>query len=174
MRTSLALLVLLTACTGTNDKPADTAGDSDTDGDTDLPTDDTGTTDPHAPSAPEIVIAPAAPPAGVGFSVVFVTPSVDPDGDLVAYRYAWTENGTAPVATVPIPGAWGADGASAHLKGGPVTVPSTVLAALRDAGVEVLVAPADVSEASRDWWPLAMHWALAGEVPQLAGAVLVQ
>jgi alkyldihydroxyacetonephosphate synthase len=27
------------------------------------------------------------------------------------------------------------------------------------------------AEASRDWWPLAMHWALAGEVPQIAGAV---
>ena len=24
-----------------------------------------------------------------------------------------------------------------------------------------------VAEASRDWWPLALHWALAGEVPQL-------
>ena len=27
-----------------------------------------------------------------------------------------------------------------------------------------------VAEASRDWWPLALHWALAGEVPQLAAA----
>ncbi len=30
---------------------------------------------------------------------------------------------------------------------------------------------ATVAPASRDWWPLAMHWALAGEVPALAGAV---
>lgn len=27
------------------------------------------------------------------------------------------------------------------------------------------------AEASRDWWPLAMHWSLAGDVPVLAGAV---
>jgi alkyldihydroxyacetonephosphate synthase len=29
----------------------------------------------------------------------------------------------------------------------------------------------DRAEASRDWWPLAMHWALAGQVPNLAAAV---
>jgi alkyldihydroxyacetonephosphate synthase len=27
------------------------------------------------------------------------------------------------------------------------------------------------AEASRDWWPLALHWSLAGEVPQRAAAV---
>jgi alkyldihydroxyacetonephosphate synthase len=27
------------------------------------------------------------------------------------------------------------------------------------------------AEVSRDWWPLAMHWALAGQVPQVAAAV---
>ena len=27
------------------------------------------------------------------------------------------------------------------------------------------------AEASRDWWPLAMHWSLAGEVPAMAAAV---
>jgi alkyldihydroxyacetonephosphate synthase len=32
-------------------------------------------------------------------------------------------------------------------------------------------AEAPRAEASRDWWPLAMHWALAGQVPQLAAAV---
>lgn len=30
---------------------------------------------------------------------------------------------------------------------------------------------ADTAEASRDWWPLAMHWALAGQVPQRAALV---
>lgn len=39
------------------------------------------------------------------------------------------------------------------------------------------ICPTDVSvagtaEASRDWWPLTMHWALAGEVPRRAGAVV--
>ena len=29
-----------------------------------------------------------------------------------------------------------------------------------------------VAEASRDWWPLALHWALAGQVPQLADVVV--
>ena len=38
------------------------------------------------------------------------------------------------------------------------------------------ICPIDVSvtgtaEASRDWWPLAMHWALAGNVPRRAGLV---
>jgi alkyldihydroxyacetonephosphate synthase len=28
-----------------------------------------------------------------------------------------------------------------------------------------------VAEASRDWWPLALHWSLAGSVPRRAGAV---
>ncbi len=32
--------------------------------------------------------------------------------------------------------------------------------------------PAAVAEASRDWWPLALHWALAGEVPALAAALV--
>jgi alkyldihydroxyacetonephosphate synthase len=32
-------------------------------------------------------------------------------------------------------------------------------------------AAAELAEASRDWWPLAMHWALRGEVPALAAAV---
>ncbi|MDP2310759.1 MAG: hypothetical protein Q8P18_32375 [Pseudomonadota bacterium] len=88
----LPLLLLLAACTGTDDKPADSGGDTDVE--TDSRPDDTGeTADPHAPSAPEIVIAPAAPPAGAGFAVVLVTPSTDPDGDAVSYRYAWSENG---------------------------------------------------------------------------------
>ncbi|CAM9265375.1 unnamed protein product [Phaeothamnion confervicola] len=33
------------------------------------------------------------------------------------------------------------------------------------------VTPADVANASRDWWPLAMHWALAGDAPQIAAAM---
>ncbi len=30
---------------------------------------------------------------------------------------------------------------------------------------------ADVAEASRDWWPLALHWAIAGRVPRRAAVV---
>ncbi len=36
---------------------------------------------------------------------------------------------------------------------------------------ETITSPAATAEASRDWWPLAMHWSLAGSVPQRAGAV---
>ena len=101
MRLPLALL-LLAACTGSDDKPADTDAD-DTAADTDtVDTDDTDTdtdtdtdVDPGAPSAPVVAITPAAPPAGVDFAVVVVTPSEDPEGDLVGYRYAWTEDGAA-------------------------------------------------------------------------------
>lgn len=111
----LPLLLLLAACTGTDDKPADTDTDSDTavDTDTDLPADDTGTpVDPHAPTTPEIVLVPAAPPAGVDFAVVIVTESTDPDGDPVTYRYGWTENGAAraDLTGAGIPGAETLDG----------------------------------------------------------------
>jgi alkyldihydroxyacetonephosphate synthase len=34
------------------------------------------------------------------------------------------------------------------------------------------VDPETTAEASRDWWPLALHWSLAGEVPQRAAAVV--
>lgn len=50
--------------------------------------------------------------------------------------------------------------------------------ALPDGFVEALTAvctidadTATTAEASRDWWPLAMHWALAGKVPRRAAVV---
>jgi len=57
---------------------------------------------------------------------------------------------------------------------GGVEVPADVVARLaeiapaRAAGDD----PRSVAEASRDWWPLALHWALAGEVPRAAGVVV--
>ncbi len=36
---------------------------------------------------------------------------------------------------------------------------------------ETITSDAETAEASRDWWPLALHWSLAGSVPQRAGAV---
>ncbi|MCB0956016.1 MAG: FAD-binding oxidoreductase [Ilumatobacter sp.] len=36
---------------------------------------------------------------------------------------------------------------------------------------EVVTDLAAVADASRDWWPLAMHWALAGQAPQVAALV---
>lgn len=36
---------------------------------------------------------------------------------------------------------------------------------------ETITAPHETALASRDWWPLTMHWALAGEVPTRAAAI---
>ncbi|MEY2974414.1 MAG: hypothetical protein RIR49_834 [Actinomycetota bacterium] len=36
---------------------------------------------------------------------------------------------------------------------------------------DVVIGPDGRAEASRDWWPLALHWALAGDVPRLAGVI---
>jgi alkyldihydroxyacetonephosphate synthase len=52
-----------------------------------------------------------------------------------------------------------------------VPVDDTLLARLRSACADVTVEPAAVTEASRDWWPLAMIWALDAEVAARAGAV---
>ena len=53
---------------------------------------------------------------------------------------------------------------------GAVSIPAPVLDSLR-----AITPLADderiVSEASRDWWPLALHWSLAGQVPIRAAAV---
>jgi alkyldihydroxyacetonephosphate synthase len=53
---------------------------------------------------------------------------------------------------------------------GAVDVPAEVIDALR--GVcSVVEDEAAVADASRDWWPLALHWALAGEVPARAAVL---
>ncbi|MDQ1534500.1 MAG: alkyldihydroxyacetonephosphate synthase [Actinomycetota bacterium] len=52
-----------------------------------------------------------------------------------------------------------------------VEVTDDVLRRLRDACTDVSTDAATLSESSRDWWPLAMHWALGHEVPARAGAV---
>lgn len=74
--------------------------------------------------------------------------------------------------TTPIP--FGAPAAEVreHLGGARVPVDSALLATLSATGAEVLVTPEATAEASRDWWPLAMIWAVDGEVPARAGAVV--
>jgi alkyldihydroxyacetonephosphate synthase len=47
---------------------------------------------------------------------------------------------------------------------------STLIARLAEICATVTSA-AETAEASRDWWPLAMHWSLEGSVAQRAGAV---
>ena len=41
---------------------------------------------------------------------------------------------------------------------------SALVPALRDTCADVRVDEASITAASRDWWPLALHWALAGDV----------
>lgn len=54
---------------------------------------------------------------------------------------------------------------------GAVEVPAPVVDALR-AVTSVVDDVAEVAEHSRDWWPLALHWSLAGQVPQRAAVVV--
>ena len=61
-------------------------------------------------------------------------------------------------------------GPGTHLSTVPVEVSDRVLHALA-ATCPTDTTASERAEASRDWWPLTMHWALAGEVPQMAGAV---
>jgi len=76
------------------------------------------------------------------------------------------------VPTPPIAIAGGAAGAAGRRRGSRVTVTEPALRALRDACPEVTQDPEMVGEASRDWWPLAMTWALDGQVASLAGVVV--
>jgi alkyldihydroxyacetonephosphate synthase len=73
--------------------------------------------------------------------------------------------------TPPIELAGGAANATARLGAARVEVTDTVLDQLRGACAEVTNEPATLAEASRDWWPLAMTWALDGQVAGLADVV---
>jgi alkyldihydroxyacetonephosphate synthase len=59
----------------------------------------------------------------------------------------------------------------AHLSAPSVTVNDEMVTRLRSACADVTVDTESVAEASRDWWPLAMIWALDGQVAARAGAV---
>lgn len=54
---------------------------------------------------------------------------------------------------------------------GPVEVTDDLLRALAEI-CEVVDDTVAVAEASRDWWPLALHWALAGQVPRAAEVIV--
>jgi len=54
----------------------------------------------------------------------------------------------------------------------PVPVPDALVDALAATGATVSIDDADRGEASRDWWPLAMTWALDGQAGGVAGAVV--
>ncbi len=74
--------------------------------------------------------------------------------------------------TEPIPFTGDAASVGERLQGTRVPVDATLLAALEAADAEVLVAPEATAEAGRDWWPLAMVWAVDGDTPVRAAAVV--
>jgi alkyldihydroxyacetonephosphate synthase len=61
--------------------------------------------------------------------------------------------------------------AAARLGAERVELDDAFLHRLGDVCASVTTDAATLAESSRDWWPLAMHWALAHEVPALAAAV---
>ena len=78
-----------------------------------------------------------------------------------------------PEVTQPTPpiGFYGAPAAvEGRLNRGPA-LDDQAIAALLSACSDTDTDPAVRAEASRDWWPLAMHWALAGQVAGLADVV---
>src|SRR4051812_45560788 len=76
---------------------------------------------------------------------------------------------TGPTAPIAIEG--GAEHASARIATTVVELDDPLLERLREACPDITVDRAERAEASRDWWPLAMAWALDGKVGALAGAV---
>ena len=74
--------------------------------------------------------------------------------------------------TTPIEFSAPAGDVSERLGGTRVSVDAELLRTLETTGAEVLVAPDATAEAGRDWWPLAMIWALEAQTPARAGAVV--
>jgi alkyldihydroxyacetonephosphate synthase len=79
-----------------------------------------------------------------------------------------TESGTP---TPPIALGASPDELRDHVTAQRVELDDALLRRLGDACSELLVEPSVTGESSRDWWPLAMIWALEGKVPQRAAAV---
>jgi alkyldihydroxyacetonephosphate synthase len=74
-------------------------------------------------------------------------------------------NRGAPTPPIALEG----DGVRARFTG--VDVDDTTVARLADVCADVRTDTATLAESGRDWWPIAMRWALDGEVPALAAAV---
>src|SRR5258707_709242 len=72
--------------------------------------------------------------------------------------------------TPPIP--FGGTGPiTRRLPGRVVELDDGFIARLRATCADVSTEPSLLAEAGRDWWPLAMTWAVDGQAPALAGAV---
>src|SRR4051812_5391982 len=73
--------------------------------------------------------------------------------------------------TAPIELAGGAAVATSRLAATRVDVPDALVERLRGVCSNLTTEAGVLAEASRDWWPLAMTWALSGEVASLAAVV---
>lgn len=73
--------------------------------------------------------------------------------------------------TPPIALAGAAGEVTGHLDNAIVNIPGKVLDRLREVCASVSTDAGTRAESSRDWWPLAMTWALDNQVPNLAAAV---
>jgi len=74
--------------------------------------------------------------------------------------------------TPPIDIAGGAGHATPRLDSRRITVDADVVRRLGDVCAEISTDPDVLAESSRDWWPLAMTWALDGNVAGLADVVV--
>src|SRR5579862_9917534 len=75
----------------------------------------------------------------------------------------------APTPPLPIEG--GAEAAGERFATRTVAVPESVLDRVRDGGGRVGLGIAELADAGRDWWPLAIGWAAAGKVPTRPAAL---
>ncbi len=73
--------------------------------------------------------------------------------------------------TPPIAFAGAAAEVGDRLPGARVEVDDTLRSCLEDTGAEVTSAPSEVADASRDWWPLGMIWALDDRVAARAAVI---
>ncbi|MFZ8999207.1 MAG: FAD-binding oxidoreductase [Ilumatobacteraceae bacterium] len=68
------------------------------------------------------------------------------------------------------------EGHASRLGGEPEPLPDALIDHLRglerEGACSVTLDPTETADAGRDWWPLALHWALAGQVPRRAAAVV--
>ncbi len=76
-----------------------------------------------------------------------------------------------PARPTPPIGFGGTGAITPHLDARRVEVSDAVVARLGDVCATVTTDAAELAEASRDWWPIAMVWALDDEVAGLAGVV---
>lgn len=74
--------------------------------------------------------------------------------------------------TAPIALSGGASGAETVTGLPPVEVPGPVSDRLAATGARVTTDAAQLAEAGRDWWPLAMTWATEGRSPAAGGAIV--